>query len=303
MIFTPTSKVIVQGIMEPLGVTCAPLMKEYGTQVVAGISPGSGGQTLKGIPVFDMLEQALPLIGSVDAAVICTSPYAALDAALEAIAVGIRQVILISQGIPPLDMVHLIRKAEATETLLVGPNSPGIIVPGQILLGIHPPDLYTPGSVGLISRSGTLTYEVAWTLTQAGLGQSIGVSVGSDMIVGSSFPQWLQILDEDDRTEVIVLVGEVGGDSEEAAAHYIEEAIDKPVVAYIAGRSAPRGRRMGHAGAIIDSQVADFGSDIGSADSKVNAFKRAKIPVADRPSEIPRLVTEMLKTPAQRSTG
>jgi len=234
MIFTPASKVIVQGIMEPLGLTCAPMMKAYGTHVVAGISPGFGGQILKGIPVFDMLEQAIPMVGPVDAAVICTPPYAALDAALEAIAAGIRQVILISQGIPPLDMVHLIRQAEATETLIVGPNSPGIIVPGQILLGIHPPNLYTPGTVGLISRSGTLTYEVAWTLTQAGLGQSIGVSIGGDTIVGSSFQQWLQILDEDDRTEVIVVVGEIGGDSEEAAAHYIAEAIDKPVIAYIA---------------------------------------------------------------------
>ena len=289
--------------MEPLGITCAPLMKAYGTHVVAGISPGFGGQILKGIPVFDMLEQAIPIVGSIDAAVICTPPYAALDAALEAIAAGIRQVILISQGIPPLDMVHLIRKAEATETLIVGPNSPGIIVPGQILLGIHPPDLYTAGSVGLISRSGTLTYEVAWTLTQAGLGQSIGVSIGGDTIVGSSFPQWLQILEEDDRTEVIVLVGEIGGDSEEAAAHYIAEAIDKPVIAYIAGRSAPRGRRMGHAGAIIDSQIADFGPDIGTAASKVNAFKRAKISVADRPSDIPALVNKLLKTPAQRSAG
>ena len=303
MIFTPASKVIVQGIMEPLGLTCAPMMKAYGTHVVAGISPGFGGQILKGIPVFDMLEQAIPIMGTIDAAIICTPPYAALDAALEAIAAGIRQVILISQGIPPLDMVHLIRKAEATETLLVGSNSPGIIVPGQILLGIHPPDLYTPGSVGLISRSGTLTYEVAWTLTQAGLGQSIGVSIGGDTIVGSSFQQWLQILDEDDRTEVIVLVGEIGGDSEEAAAHYIAEAIDKPVIAYIAGRSALRGRRMGHAGAIIDSQIADFGPDIGTADSKVSAFRRAKISVADRPSDIPALVNKLLKTPARRSVG
>ncbi len=289
--------------MEPLGLTCAPMMKAYGTHVVAGISSGFGGQTLKGIPIFDMLEQAIPIVGMIDAAIICTPPYAALDAALEAIAAGIRQVILVSQGIPPLDMVHLIRKAEATETLIVGPNSPGVIVPGQILLGIHPPDLYTPGSIGLISRSGTLTYEVAWALTQAGLGQSIGVSIGGDAIVGSSFQQWLQILDEDDRTEVIVLVGEIGGDSEEAAAHYIAEAIDKPVIAYIAGRSALRGRRMGHAGAIIDSQIADFGPDIGTADSKVNAFKRAKISVADRPSDIPALVNKLLKTPARRSAG
>lgn len=303
MNFTPASKVVVQGIMEPLGMTYAPLMQTYGTHVVAGISPGFGGQMLQGIPVFDMLEQALPLVGPIDTAIICTTPYAALDAALEAIAAGIRQVVLISQGMPPLDMVHLIRKAEATETLLVGPNSPGIIVPGQFLLGIHPPELYTPGSVGLISRSGTLTYEIAWTLTQAGLGQSVGVSIGGDTIVGSSFPQWLQILDEDDSTDVIVLVGEIGGDSEEAAAHYIAEAIDKPVIAYIAGRSAPRGRRMGHAGAIIDSQIADFGPDIGTAESKINAFKRAKIPVADRPSEIPELVKKVLKLAVRRSAS
>lgn len=289
--------------MEPLGVTYAPLMQAYGTHIVAGVSPGFGGQMLDEIPVFDMLEQALPLVGAIDTAIICTPPYLALDAALEAIAAGVRQIVLISQGMPPLDMVHLIRKAEATETLIVGPNSPGVIVPGQVLLGIHPPDLYMPGSVGLISRSGTLTYEVAWSLTQAGLGQSIAVSIGGDAIVGSSFPQWLQILDEDDQTDVIVLVGEIGGDSEEAAAHYIAEAIDKPVIAYIAGKSAPRGRRMGHAGAIIDSQVADFGPDIGTAESKVTAFKRAKIPIVDRPSDIPAMVKKLLKLPARRSVG
>ncbi len=255
------------------------------------------------IPVFDMLEQAIPLVGTIDTAIICNPPYSALDAALEAIAAGVRQLILISQGMPPLDMVHLIRKAEATETLIVGPNSPGVIVPGQVLLGIHPPELYTPGSIGLISRSGTLTYEVAWSLTQAGLGQSIAVSIGGDAIVGSSFQQWLQILDEDEQTEVIVLVGEIGGDSEEAAAHYIAEAIDKPVIAYVAGRSASKGRRMGHAGAIIDLQVADFGPDIGTAESKVSAFKRAKIPIVDRPSDIPAMVKKLLKLPARRSVG
>lgn len=289
--------------MEPLGTTYTPLMQAYGTNIVAGISPGFGGQMLQDIPVFDMLDQAMPLVGSIDTAIICNPPYTALDAALEAIAAGVRQIVLISQGMPPLDMVHLIRKAEATETLVVGPNSPGIIVPGQVLLGIHPPEFYTPGPVGLISRSGTLTYEIAWTLTQAGLGQSICVSIGGDAIVGSSFPQWLQILDEDDSTDLIVLVGEIGGDSEEAAAHYIAEAIDKPVITYIAGRSAPRGRRMGHAGAIIDSQVADFGADLGTAESKINAFKRSKIPVADRPSDIPDLVKKILKLPIRRSVG
>ncbi len=300
MNFTPASKVIVQGILEPLGEVYAPLMQAYGTQIVAGICPGYGGKTLADIPVFDMLEQALPDVGAIDTTVIFSPPYAALDAALEAIAAGIRQIVLVSQGVPPLDMVHLIRKAEATDTLIVGPNSPGVIVPGQFLLGIHPPDFYTSGSVGLISRNGTLTYEAAWMLTQAGLGQSIAVSIGGDAIVGSTFPQWLQMLDEDDQTEVIVLVGEIGGDAEEAAAHYIAEAIDKPVIAYVAGRSAPRDRRMGHAGAIIDSQTADFGPDIGTAESKVAAFKRAGIPVAERPSEIPELVRRILRTPVKR---
>ena len=287
--------------MEPLGARYAPLMQAYGTHVVAGISPGYGGRTLADIPVFDMLEQAVPKVGEIDTSVIFSPPYAALDAALEAIAAGVRKIVLVSQGIPPLDMVHLIRRAEATETLLVGPNSPGIIVPEQILLGVHPPELYKPGSIGVLSRNGTLTYEVAWSLTQAGLGQSIAVSIGGDAIVGSTFPQWLQILDEDDHTEIIVLVGEIGGDSEEIAAHYIAEAIDKPVIAYIAGRSAPRGRRMGHAGAIIESQTTDFGPDIGTAESKVAAFRQVGVPVAERPSEIPELVKGLLQRPARKA--
>lgn len=295
MNFTTNSKVLVQGITEPLGSIYAPLMKAYGTHLVAATSPGYGGQVLHGIPVFDMVEQALPMVGTIDTTVIFVPPYQALDAALEAIAAGIRQLVLITEGIPPLDMVHLVRIAEATETLVVGPNSPGIIVPGQVLLGIHPTQLYKPGTVGLVSRNGTLTYEVALQLTQAGLGQSIGVSIGGDAIVGSSFQQWLQILDEDENTEAIVLVGEIGGDNEEAAARYIAEAIDKPVVAYIAGRSAPKDRHLGHAGTIIASHLADFGVNAGTAESKINAFKRANIPVAESPSQIPELVKKALK--------
>jgi succinyl-CoA synthetase alpha subunit len=301
MNFTPESKVLVQGIMAPLGSVYAPLMKAYGTNVVAGISPGYGGQVHQGIPVFDLVETAVSLVGSIETSMICVSPYAALDAALEAIAAGIRQIILISEGIPPLDMVTLLRRAEATETLVVGPDSPGIIVPGKVLLGIHPTEFYMPGSIGLISRSGTLTHEIALELTQAGLGQSIGVCIGGDAIVGSSFPQWLEILDEDEHTDVIVLVGEIGGDSEEAAAHYIAEAIDKPVIAYVAGRSAPKGRYMGHAGAIIDSQILELGVNIGTADSKITAFERAKIPVAGRPSQIPALVKQALKIPSGKA--
>jgi succinyl-CoA synthetase alpha subunit len=302
MNFTQDSKVLVQGIANPLGSTYAPLMKAYGTNVVAGVSPGYGGRVLNGVPVFDLVETAISIAdGTIDTTVIFAQPHAALDAALEAISAGIRQIILISAGIPPLDMVNLLRHAEATETLVIGPNSPGVIIPGELLLGIHPAEFYSPGSMGLISRSGTLTHEIALELTKAGLGQSIGVSIGGDSIVGSSFPQWLQILDEDENTEVIVLVGEIGGDSEEAAAHYIAEAIDKPVIAYVAGRTAPRGRRMGHAGAIVDSQVAELGTDIGSAESKINAFERAKIPIADRPSQIPTLVKKALKLPTRKS--
>lgn len=295
MNFTRDSKVLVQGIIEPLGAAYAPLMRTYGTNVVAGVSAGYGGETVQDIPVFDMVDQALLAFGAIETSIIFVQPHAVLDAALEAIAAEIRQIILITEGVPPLDMVRLVRVAEATETLLVGPDSPGIIVPGQVLLGIHPPEFYTPGSVGLISRSGTLTYEIALELTHAGLGQSIGISIGGDVIVGSSFPQWLQILDEDDTTEVIVLVGEIGGDNEETAARYVAEAIDKPVIAYVAGRNAPRGKRMGHAGAIIASQVAELGTDIGTAESKIAAFKRARIPVADSPSQIPELVKTALK--------
>lgn len=302
MNFTSESRVLIQGIAETLGATYVPLMKAYGTNIVAGVSPGYGGIAIQDVAVFDLVETALATVGAVDTTIIFSQPYDALDAAIEAIAAGIRQIILITDGMPPLDMVKMLRQAEATETLVVGPNTPGIIVPGQVLLGIHPGEFYTPGSVGLISRSGTLTYEIALELTHAGLGQSIGVSIGGDAIVGSSFPQWLQILDEDENTEVIVLVGEIGGDSEEAAAHYIAEAIDKPVIAYVAGRTAPKGRRMGHAGAIIDSQISEFGADPGTADSKINAFERAKIPVAYRPSQIPTLVKKALKQPI-RKTG
>ena len=300
MNFTSDSKVLIQGITEPLGSVYAPLMQDYGSQIVAGISPGHGGQKLKGIPVFDLVEQALLNVGAVDTSIIFVPPYQVLDAALEAIAAGIRQLILITEGVPPMDMMRLSRVAEATETLVIGPNCPGMIVPGQILLGTHPAEFYMPGTVGLVSRCGTLTYEVARELTRAGFGQSIGLGIGGDRIIGSTFQQWLQILDEDEQTEAIVLVGEIGGDSEEVAARYIMEAIDKPVVAYIAGRTAPKGQSMGHAGAIIASQVAGLGVEVGTAESKVAAFRQAKVPIAERPSQIPDLVKQVLQNIAKK---
>ncbi|KGF73872.1 CoA-binding protein [Neosynechococcus sphagnicola sy1] len=301
MNFTADTRVLIQGITEPLAAAAVPLMQAYGTRVVAGVSPGFGGQVLAGIPVLDLVEQVLTQVGEVDATLIFVHPYRVLDAALEAIANGIRQIIIITEGMPPLDMVKLLQKAEASETLVVGPNCPGVIVPGQVLLGIHPAEVYTPGNIGLVSRSGTLTYEVAMELTQAGLGQSIAVGIGSDAIVGASFAQWLQILDEDETTEAIVLIGEIGGDSEEAAAQYIAEVIDKPVVAYVAGRAAPRGKPTGHAGAIIASQLSAtreiiaYHTHLGTAESKIAAFKEAQVPVAERPSQIPVLLQQALQ--------
>jgi len=304
-------KVLVQGIANPLGSDRARAMSAYGTNVVAGVSPGYGDTDIEGLPVFDSIDRAVAATGTIDTSVICTHPYQALDAAIEAIAAGIRQIIILSEGVPPLDMVRLLRKAEVTDTFVVGPSCPGIIVPGKMLLGTHPTEFYKPGPVGIVSRGGTLTYEVALSLTRAGLGQSICVGIGGDPIVGSSFDGWLQIFDEDDRTEAMVLVGEIGGSSEEAAAEYVADAIDKPVIAYVAGRYAPRGRRLCHAGAIVAARSLDTSAgtyptrqeEVGTADSKIEAFDRVGIPVADRPSAIPVLVSaamEKRKSPSAK---
>jgi len=293
MKLTKDSKVLLQGFDEPLSSTYVARMKAYGTNVLAVVTPGLGGQILHDIPVFDLVEQALPVVGLIDTTVIFVPPYQALDAALEAIAAGIRQLIIISSGMPPLDMVHLLRKAEATETIVVGPNSPGLIVPGKILLGTHASEFYTPGSVGIVSRSSTLTYEVALELTNSGWGQSIVVSIGSDVIAGSSFLQWLQILDEDETTQAIVLIGEPGGNSEEAAAQYIAEAIDKPVIAYVAGCHAPGGN-WGHTGTLT-AVVVGRGTTERTAQSKIAAFREVNVPIAKRPSEIPELVRQALE--------
>jgi succinyl-CoA synthetase alpha subunit len=300
MNFSSDSKVLIQGITQPLGLVYAPLMQTYGTQVVAGVSPGHGGKAIADIPVFDMVDQALASVGTVDVSVIFVPPYEVLDAALEAIAAGIRQLVLITEGVPPLDIVHLLRQAEVSETLVVGPSCPGIMIPGQILLGTHPAALYKPGAIGIVSRSGSLTYEVAHELTQAGLGQSLVVSIGGDRVPGSSFQQWLQILEEDEGTEAIVLVGEIGGDSEEVAAQYIQEQIDKPVIAYIAGQMTPKGQVLGHAGAIVAARLAGMGAAIGTMDSKVTAFKQAKIPVASSPWQIPELISKALAKPSHK---
>jgi succinyl-CoA synthetase alpha subunit len=295
MNLTPDSKVLVQGITQPLASYHAARMKTYGTNIVAGICAGQGGQELQGIPVFDLVEQASQNVGPIDTTIIFVESYGVLDAALEAIDAGIRQIGLVTGGIPPLDIVRLQRKAQTTQTLLVGPSSSGIIVPGKVLLGTQESEFYTPGSVALISRTSTLTYEVALALTQAGLGQSIGVNLGSDAIAGSSFRQWLQILATDERTKAIVLVDRTGGGSEEATADYIAEAIDKPVVVYVAGCYTPVDKQVGNASAIIAAQLSGPVTNSTTAQNKVAAFKQAKVPVARRPSQIPDLVKKALK--------
>jgi succinyl-CoA synthetase alpha subunit len=293
MNLTPDSKVLIQGFSEFISATHVAQMKAYGTNLVAGVSPGYGGQQLFDLPVFDLVEEVVANYGQIDTTIISVHPYQVLDAALEAIASNIRQIIIISPGVPPLDMVQLLRTAETTETLVVGPNSPGIIVPGKILLGTQPSEFYLPGLVGIVSRSSTLTYEIAWELTKANLGQSTSVSIGSDAIVGSSFLQWLQILDEDEKTQAIVLVGQPGGGSEEAAARYIAEAIDKPVIAYIAGTQTPAAKNWRQTGTL--AAVLGRNPDFGTAQSKLAAFAEANVTVAERPSLIPELVKKALK--------
>jgi succinyl-CoA synthetase alpha subunit len=286
------SKILIQGFSEFISATHIAQMKAYGTNLIAGVQPGCGGQMKYDLPVFDLVEEAISKLGAIDTTIISVHPYQVLDAALEASASNIRQIIIISPGVPPLHMVTLLRKTETREILVVGPNSPGIIVPGKILLGTQPSEFYTPGSMGIVSRSSTLTYEVAWELTQAGLGQSISVSIGSDAIVGSSFLQWLQILDEDETTDAIVLVGQPGGGSEEAAARYIAEAIDKPVIAYIAGRHAPQSKYWHQTGNI--ATVVRRDPNFGTTQNKLAAFQAAQVPVAEYPAQIPELLKKVM---------
>ncbi|MGJ3249561.1 MAG: succinate--CoA ligase subunit alpha [Elainellaceae cyanobacterium] len=295
MNFTADSKVLVQGILDPLSLIHTPLMQSYGTQVVGGISPGHGGEQHQGIPIFDLVEEAIHTLGEVDIAILFVQPYLALDAALEAIAAGIRQIVIITAGMPPLDMVKLSRKADATQTTIIGPNSPGLIIPGHLLVGTHPAHCYRPGSIGLLSRSGTLTYEIALGLTRAGLGQSAAVSIGSDPVVGSSFQQWLHWFDTDDQTDIILVAGKAGNSGEELAAQYIADVIQKPVVAYVAGHNVPHDPPLGHAQAITMSRLTNLSGDRGTAASKVAAFRKAGVPVADCPADLSRLIKKELK--------
>lgn len=278
----------MQGITGNQGKFHAEAMLGYGTKVVAGVTPGKGGQSVLGLPVFDRVSEAMGETGA-NTSIVFVPARAAAEAVNECIDSGIRVVVVITEMIPQKDAVEFIARADKKGTLIVGPNTPGMIAPRKkTKVGIMPGHIFSPGSISIASRSGTLTYEIAWHVTQAGLGQSACVGIGGDAIVGLNFVRLLEMFKEDEDTKGVVLVGEVGGKGEELAAEYIRETkYEKPVVAYIAGKSAPPEKRMGHAGAIVMGNV-------GTAKSKMEALGAAGVPVAEKLSEIPKLLKERL---------
>ena len=280
------SRVLVQGITGRDGSFHAKGMKEYGTKVVAGVTPGKGGTQVDGIPVFDSVEEAVARTRA-NVSVIYVPAALAQDAIYEAVDAEVPLVVCITEGLPVRDMVEVAAYLKGRSTRLVGPNCPGLISPGQCKVGIMPGFIHSPGRVGLVSRSGTLTYEVVWQLTRAKLGQSTCIGIGGDPIVGTRFVDTLALFEADDQTDAIVLIGEIGGTDEEDAASLIERHVTKPVVAFIAGQTAPPGKRMGHAGAIVSGGA-------GTAQEKMARFERAGIPVAKVPSEIPVLLANAL---------
>jgi succinyl-CoA synthetase alpha subunit len=255
--------------------------------VVGGISPGKGGSDVGGIPVFNTVVEAVKATGANASVIFVPAPFAG-DAILEASYAGIELVVCITEGVPVKDMIRVMPVLKSNGTKLIGANCPGLITPGECLIGILPGSIFTPGNVGFISRSGTLTYEVVNMLTEAGLGQTSCVGIGGDPVSGLYFIDLLAMFEADPATKAVVVIGEIGGDAEEQAAAFIKEKMTKPVVAFIAGQSAPSGKRMGHAGAIISS-----GS--GTAEEKIRAFNAAGVPVAKEPGEIPGLVKQKLE--------
>jgi succinyl-CoA synthetase alpha subunit len=280
------TRLVVQGITGREGDFHSRAMLEYGTAIVAGMTPGKGGQTaLDGrVPVFDTMVDAVRETGANASCIFVPAPFAP-DAMLEAADAGVPLVICITEGIPALDMLRADRVLRAKGTRLIGPNCPGATSPGSAKVGIIPGSIHATGSVGLVSRSGTLTYEVVQAMTDAGIGQSTCVGIGGDPIVGTSFIDVLRMFNADPATEAIVMIGEIGGDEEEKAAAFVASEMRKPMAAFIAGRTAPPGRRMGHAGAIISGGA-------GTAESKRQALEAAGIRVADSPSHIPALLRD-----------
>lgn len=281
------TKLLVQGITGRDGSFHTRKMIEYGTKVVGGVSPGKGGQHVHGVPVFNTVADAVKATGANTSVIFVPAAFAA-DAVLEASEAGIELVIAISEGVPTLDMVRITPYLKKRGTKLIGANCPGLISPDEAMVGILPGSIFKKGNIGLMSRSGTLTYEMVYQLTSSGLGQSTCVGIGGDPVAGLYYEELLQMFEEDPETDAIVLIGEIGGDAEERAATYISEHITKPVVGFIGGLTAPPGKRMGHAGAIISSGT-------GTGAEKIAAFEKVGVQVARQPSEIPEILKKLLK--------
>ncbi len=280
------TRVLVQGITGRDGSFHTKLMKEYGTNVVAGVTPGKGGMEVEGVPVYDTVKEAVKQTDANTSIIFVPAKFAS-DAIYEAIDAGIKLVVVITEGIPIHDMLKVKKYAEEKGTRIIGPNCPGVITPEEAKVGIMPGHIFKRGKVGVVSRSGTLTYEIVSHLTRKGFGQSTAVGIGGDPIIGSRFVDVLKMFNEDDETEAVVLIGEIGGTDEQDAAEYIGKYFRKPVVAFIAGKTAPREKRMGHAGAII------AGGE-GTAEEKRKAFEKVGVKVADLPEEVPEILKELL---------
>ncbi|MGQ3413456.1 succinate--CoA ligase subunit alpha [Natrinema sp. LN54] len=281
------TRVVVQGITGGEGKFHAEQMMEYGTNVVAGAVPGKGGQEVSGVPVYDTVHEAVDEENA-DTSVIFVPPAFAGDAVFESLDSDLDLAVAITEGIPTQDMARVNKRLSETDTRLIGPNCPGLITPGEAKLGILPGNIFSEGNVGLVSRSGTLTYQVVDSLTSRGIGQTTAIGIGGDPIIGTDFVDALELFEDDPETDAIVMCGEIGGEDEEEAAAFIDDYVDTPVAGFIAGRTAPPGKRMGHAGAIVS------GSGTGTAESKISALNDAGVPVGDTPEEVANHIEEFL---------
>ena len=286
IIIGKNTRAIVHGITGTQGSFHTKLMLEYGTKIVAGVTPGKGGTQVQGIPVYDTVKEAKEKHSANASIIFVPAPFAA-DSALEALESGIKTIVIITEHIPIKDSVNLMTCARQVNATIIGPNTPGIITPGESKLGIMPAHIFKRGNIGMVSRSGTLTYEIAAGLTRKNLGQSTCLGLGGDPITGLNFIDALKMFEKDPQTKAAVLIGEIGGNLEELTAEYIaREKYPKPVVAFIAGRSAPSGKRMGHAGAIVTGKA-------GTAESKIEKFKNVGVKVAEKPNDVPKLLVEL----------